>query len=264
MHRLLIVLLLILGWSPGVNANTCQAEDFTRRVSGESQCLLMRAYGSQTPKVLLVWLHGDLGAGGNADYHFPQAEASSIEFSEHTVLAVALVRPGYPDGSGESSSVAFLHSGRTDHHTEENLLQVGAAIERLKSHYKAERVIAIGHSGGASTIASLLGLRPGLIDGAVLVACPCDMAQWRQGRRAWGRSEDPMSLVPRIPRNSTVIALTGERDDNTLPDLAVKYAEALTARGIKASFRAVPGASHNGAFRAPEVGLAIKELLERR
>lgn len=264
MLRLLLVLLFTLGWPHSVSADICQTEDFTRRVSGESQCLLMRAYGSQTPKALIVWLHGDLGAGGNADYHFPQAEASSIEFSEYMVLAVALVRPGYPDGSGQSSSVAFLQSGRTDHYTKENLLQVGAAIERLKFHYKAERVLAIGHSGGASTIASLLGLRPGLIDGAVLVACPCDMGQWRQGRRAWGRSEDPISLVSRIAPNANVIALTGERDDNTIPDLAVKYVDALTARGIKAYFRSIPGAGHNGAFRAPEVGVAIKELLERR
>lgn len=263
-HGRLLVLCFVLIASHCANADTCSAEDFKRRVSGESQCLLMRAYGSPAPKTLVVWLHGDLGAGGNANYHYPDAEASAVKFGKFDVLAIALVRPGYPDGSGESSGVSFLHGGRSDHHTNENLLQVGAAIERLKSHYKADRVIAVGHSGGASTIASLLGLRPNLIDGAVLVACPCDMVQWRQGRKSWARSENPISLVSRIAVGTKVIALTGERDDNTVPDLAVRYVRALTDRGLSASFQSIPGASHNGAFRAPEVSAALAELLETR
>jgi len=45
-------------------AATCSVEDDELRVSGASQCLLMRRFGTGTPDVMLVWLHGDVSAGG--------------------------------------------------------------------------------------------------------------------------------------------------------------------------------------------------------
>ena len=83
------------------------------------------------------------------------------------VAAVALVRPGYPDGAGESSGVAALHAGRNDHYTKENVEEVGAALARLRERAGAKRLVVVGHSGGAATTAILLGMKPGLIDAAV-------------------------------------------------------------------------------------------------
>ena len=120
--------------------------------------------------------------------------------------------------------------------------------------------MVVGHSGGAATTAVLLGMKPGLIDGAVLVACPCDVAAWRSGRRAWSRSENPILWADRVGRATRVVALTGDRDDNTAPELARGYVAALAARGIDAVFRALPGESHNGAFRSPEVLEAVRSL----
>ena len=62
-----------------------------------------------------------------------------------------------------------------------------------------------------------------VFDGALLVACPCDIRAWREGRTAWPRSESPIQWVDRVERSARVIALTGSRDDNTLPQLAEAY-----------------------------------------
>lgn len=265
MRNFLFVLLLVSWtWSLPAHSSSCEPEDFTLRVSGDAQCLLMRRFGTEDPETIVVWLHGDVSSGGPANYHFPQAAMAASEFAAERVLSIALVRPGYPDGHGETSSVAFLHAGRVDHYTKENLEQVATAITRLKTHFRAARVIAVGHSGGASTIAVLLGLRPGLIDGAVLVACPCDLVSWRQGRRPWSRSEDPAAWVDKIGGSTKVVALTGELDDNTLPALARSYVEKLNARGLAATYKSLPNASHNDAFRSPEVFSAVKSLLGSR
>ena len=43
----------------------CEKEDFETRVSGESECLLMRRYGSIQPESMAVWIHGNVTSGGS-------------------------------------------------------------------------------------------------------------------------------------------------------------------------------------------------------
>jgi len=258
--RLPVLFCMLLSGAPAA-ATPCATEDHITRVSGEAQCLQMRRYGHPQPRVMLVWLHGDLSSGGPASYHFALAEQSAAALQAEQVLAVALVRPGYDDGEGRASTVAFRHSGRNDHYTRVNLNEVGAAIERLRQHYQPQSVILVGHSGGAATAAVLLGLRPGLAQGAVLVACPCDLVAWREGRRPWSQSENPLDWAARVAPDTRVIAITGARDDNTAPALAQAYVERLAARNLRASFRLLPEAGHNNALRAPEVLQAIIDLI---
>jgi pimeloyl-ACP methyl ester carboxylesterase len=260
MFRSLLASVLLLLSQPAISA-ACADEDYELRVSGVSQCLLMRRFGALEPDTMVVWLHGDVSSGGPANYHFAIAQQAATQFSQARVLSVALVRPGYPDGSGETSTVALLHSGRSDHYSRENLSEVGAAIERLRARFKPKLVVVVGHSGGAATAAVLLGLKPRLIDAAVLVACPCDLVAWRAGRREWGRSENPIKWVDQVDATARVIALTGSKDDNTLPDLARAYVDALRSRGVDAVVQVLADETHNSAFRSPEVLNAVRRLL---
>jgi pimeloyl-ACP methyl ester carboxylesterase len=262
-RRFTFAIVVLLLSQAGVAA-VCDKPDDESKVSGVSQCLLMRRFGSSEPAVMVVWLHGDVSSGGPADYHFAAAQKAVQDLAADKILSVALVRPGYPDGSGESSGVGLLDSGRSDHYTKANVAEVGAAIGHLRDRFQPAFVIAVGHSGGAATAAILLGMKPGLVDAVVLVACPCDTVAWRVGRRAWRRSENPLAWVDRVDPTARVIALTGDRDDNTSPDLARAYVQALHARHVDATFRLLPDETHNGAFRSPEVLEALKALLPRR
>ena len=241
----------------------CTREDFETRVTGVSQCLLMRRYGPAEPSAMVVWLHGDLSSGGPANYHFALAQKTAENLSASNVLSVALVRPGYEDGTGASSSVSFLGGGRSDHYTQENIAEVGAAIEKLRLKFKPSSVVLVGHSGGAATAAVLLGMKPRLADAAVLVSCPCELVSWRSGRRAWGRSENPTQWAEKIPSSTKVIAFTGTKDDNTSPNLASTYIDLLRSRGIDATFHVIGEATHNSAARSAEVLDAIARLLRR-
>ncbi len=242
-------------------AEVCTTEDFETNVSGASECLKMRRFGVAEPDVMLIWLHGDVSSGGPADYHFRIAGSAASEFSSSKTLSVAIVRPGYPDGDGNSSSVSPAQSGRSDHYTKENVAEVATAIEHLKKRFNPRKVIVIGHSGGAATTANMLGLQPELFDRAILVACPCDLVAWRVGRKAWSRSENPIALTNTISPQAKVIALTGEKDDNTSTLLASAYVEKLKARNIEATFLSLPNETHNSSFRSPEVFNAIRKLL---
>jgi hypothetical protein len=72
----------------------------------------MRFFGVEQPKTMVVWLHSDVSSGGPANYHFPIADRLTKDLSPESIASIALVRPGYPDGEGNSSTVAFHHSGR--------------------------------------------------------------------------------------------------------------------------------------------------------
>jgi len=244
------------------SASPCETEDFESRVSGDSQCLMMRRFGVADPEVMLVWLHGDVSSGGPANYHFPIAENAAKEFAASKTLSVAIVRPGYPDGDGNSSTVDANQGGRSDHYTKDNVTEVATAIEHLRKHFNPQKVILIGHSGGAATSAVILGLRPALVEGALLVSCPCDLVPWRTGRKAWTRSEDPIKWTEQVSPHARIVALTGDRDDNTLPGLAQTYVQTLKARNINAVFKALPYETHNSAFRSSEVTNAIRDLLQ--
>lgn len=244
------------------SADPCPPEQVVGTVTGIEQCLVTREFGATEPDTLLIWLHGDISSGGPANYHFPLAQKAAEDFSDRKVRSIALVRPGYPDGEGNSSSVAFLQGGRRDHYTRVNIEELIGAIKNLQARYQARQLIIVGHSGGASMAASLLGIAPGLIQGAVLVACPCDLAAWRVGRRSWDRSESPIKWVDKIPPSTRVVALTGDTDDNTTPALAKAYVEALQKAGINGVYQDITGASHNNAFRSPMVFSAIETLLK--
>jgi pimeloyl-ACP methyl ester carboxylesterase len=241
----------------------CKSEDFETRITGVSECLLIRKYGfneAAPPHAMLVWIHGDVSAGGPASYHFRLAERAATHFAKEKVLSVALVRPGYPDGSGNESS--GYHNGRSDHYTSENISEVGGVVEKLSLKLKPNIVVLIGHSGGAATAAVLMGMKPELAGAAILVACPCDLVRWRRHRRGrpWTESENPIRWADKVSMRAKVVALTGSNDDNTFPVLANSYVDALLARGVDASFQVVPDETHNSVFRSAAVFDAIGKI----
>ena len=127
-------------------------------------------------------------------------------------------------------------------------------------------MIAVGHSGGAATVGMLLGMQPDLLHGVVLVSCLCNLDQWRRSgnRRPWSRSQSPSRWVKDVPITSDVVVVTGSKDNNTRPVLAQDYVKTLQARGVRAQYVGMAGATHNSALRSPEVMEAIEGLLRMR
>jgi pimeloyl-ACP methyl ester carboxylesterase len=242
-------------------AQPCSAPDNVTRVSGGGECLVIRTFGAPPARgapVLAVVIHGDVSSGGPARYHFALAE----QIGGAGTIAVGLIRPGYEDGAGGQSTGSNFN--RVDSYTAHNIDAVAAAVRMLRAYHKARRVVLVGHSGGAAISAVILGKHPGTADAAVLVACPCNIANWRSGGRAWPRSESPHAYAGAVPAVTQVVALTGTRDDNTFPALASAYVQSLAARGVRARFAELPGADHNAAFRAPETLRAAREALAGR
>ncbi len=203
----------------------------------------MSRFGTPAPASMVVWIHGNATSGGPAQAHIRAAQRFAAMQASEDVLSVALLRPGYSDDKGNTST-GSTH-GRADNWTRPTVESIGMAIERLRTRFRPKTVVLVGHSGGAAIVAVLAGLKPDIGDAVVLAACPCDLNAWRAGRpgQAW-TSEDPMRWVSRIGAAMKVRAMTGSRDDTTPAPLARDFVAKLQARGIDARFQEVSGVGH--------------------
>ncbi|MGE0659185.1 MAG: alpha/beta hydrolase family protein [Reyranellaceae bacterium] len=265
--RILLIALAVSLAAASAQAAPCTAESPDSALTGKNECLVLRSFtGAQVagaPQALVVVLHGDVSGGGPANYHFAWAQQLVDVPELARAVAIAVVRPGYEDGAGARSGGS--HNNRSDHYTASNIDEVAGVVAKLKQLHQPQRVVLLGHSGGAAMAAVKAGRHPGLVDGVVLVACPCHLADWRlsRNRSLWTLSESPHSWIDRIPLSTRIIALTGTGDDNTGPRLAQDYVKRARERGLNARFEAIDGASHNAAFRSPQVTAAVVELATR-
>ena len=240
----------------------CAHPDMKTRVMGKDLCLAIRTFGADTAgpsPTLVVVLHGDMSSGGAPEYHMAIARALAKE----GVVGVGLIRPGYASKDERASEGSPSHS---DHYTAENVDAVADAVVKLKARHKARATVLIGHSGGAATAGVIIGRHPGVADRALLISCPCDIPRWRDMKRrsGWYSSLSPLDYAGKIPTTAKVIAITGDRDDNTDVELARDYVAKLKERGVAARFVAIPGAGHNINKKmrdAAEYAAALKDIV---
>ena len=240
------ILLSLLFSSGAALAQGCPQADGVNRVDAKTECLTIQTTRKSTQqgykaRNLLVYLHGDSSRGGLFDRHFkyftPLVNADTV--------FVGMIRPGYVDSRGSASSGDKMGGG--DNYTAHNVDAVANALQTLKTKYGARRVVVVGYSGGAATTGVILGRHPELIDNAVLIACPCDLAVRRQGwaKNIVRRSISPHEVASSVFKTVDVTAITGGADTNSTPKQVTGYIATLNARGVKARYLEVPKASHD-------------------
>ena len=242
-------------------AEPCAADNKTR-VAANDECLVIKTYGEPAERTtLIIFIHGDGYRGGPSGYMYPLAQ----KFGAKGVVAVGMIRPGYYDSMGNHSTGNSYREW--DNYQSDVIVTVAAAVTALKNHYKAEFVLLAGHSGGSAISGIIIGKYPGLVNAAVLGACPCNVPDWRvlrRGRNNWPLSLSPHDFIGKIDKKTTVVAVTGGNDGNTEPVLAREYVASLKGKGIGATFIEVPGVGHNGIVRSSEFKIAIYQMLEGR
>ena len=262
-----------LGWvdmastSEPAKPPSWQSEGTTVWMNTPSGRLKTRAYKSETQNsdpVLIAILHGDLPPA-DSQYYFALVTAHAYD----NVIAVAVLRPGYADTSGDRSSGELgYYSG--DNYTAAVVDDIKVALGELKARYNASKVVLVGHSGGGAVAANLIGRYPDIAEATVLAACACDPDALMKRLKARNPnlprdlanpSLRPVDLVPNIAPSMRVRMVVGEQDDVTgVPDTQL-YADALRSHGIDVTVTIVPEAGHNILFSAP-LYQALAELVE--
>jgi len=228
---------------PTARANDCDKSDPTHGMQGKNYCIAVETVTQNPGAPLIVVLHGDMSSGKPPTYNKWFAQKVAAQIPNATI--VAMLRPGYDNGKGKKSQGST--NGRRDHYTGTNIDAVADAVKNLASHHTASRTFVIGHSGGAATAAVIAGRHPDVLDGAVLISCPCYITRWRAERNAssWPASLSPGDFIEGISPQTRILAVTGRNDSNTRPGLAKTFVAEFRERGGDATFTEISGVSHS-------------------
>ena len=244
----------------------CASPDNVKSVSGAAHCLQIQTFmpSGGAAKTLAVVLHGDLSRGHDADYIAPVAGKAAA----YGAVGVAMARPGYTLDGRTSSGTATRNQDRWYVYRADETDSVAAAVAALKTHHKAERVVMVGHSGGAVISGVMLGRSAPLVDAAVLVSCPCDIEKWRwlRDRKPLPNAESPIEYLAAAPKSAKVFAVTGEKDRNTMPVLALDYVKKAKELGLDATYFGIENAGHGFRRLGPSAGFdsALKQAIDPR
>jgi len=265
------LLLAGLPWAAWSQQATCpdgKKADGVERAGDSRHCLVIRtiapaqASARTTPKVLVVFLHGD--NGGRTELKADSGAAAMLA-EKLQAVTVAVQRPGYRSDLGISDGQS---SPGDDDYTPQNVDIVAAALTQLRSLNPGKKILLVGHSGGAAMAALLAGRFPGSADAYLLAACPCDVPAWRQwragsaGKKGAWTGLSPLAEAGKVPPGSLVSLVVGSKDENTLPLFSESYARALQARGLKTRVTYAMNATHVSVLRSPEFFMLAGELIE--
>lgn len=265
------LLLAGLPWAALAQQATCpdgKKADGVERAGNSRHCLVIRtlppaqASARITPKVLVVFLHGD--NGGRIELKADSGAAAMLA-EKLQAVTVAVQRPGYRSELGVSDG----QSGPgDDDYTPQNVGIVADALAQLRSLNPGKKILLVGHSGGAATAGLLASRFPNSADAYLLAACPCDVPAWRQWRGssaekkgAW-TSLSPLAEAGKMPPATLISLVVGNKDENTLPLFSESYARALQARGVKTRVTYAMNATHVSVLRSPEFFMLAGELAD--
>ena len=260
-HLLKLIVFSLFLFTSSVKSAECLNDKITR-VTGKDECLVIHTFvkNSETKiKNLVIFIHGDQSDNGPVSGMINNAQGTTVP---NGTIKIAILRPGYFDKAGNKST--GNDCVRRDCYTVTNLDEMTAAVQSLKNHYKPSRTILIGHSGGAATSGIMIGRTPGIAEGAILLACPCNISQWRfmQNRSGPYNSLSPSDFIKNIPKTTKVFAITGASDTNTQDVLARDYVKSLTDLNIYAQYKSLPNVDHNKANEIYVIEEALNELLK--
>ncbi|MCC2976323.1 alpha/beta hydrolase [Sphingomonas sp. PL-96] len=212
--------------------------------------------GRRSVKALVYVLHRDERTAEADDNH---RFARDLVAAAPGVRVVALTQP-FPQDDVGTAGRGF---GR------DRVASFADRIEAGRRRYPDVPTLVVGDGVGAALAADLTGLRPKLVDGMVLAACPCMLPEWRkhmekQTAATWrtpaSDSLDPLMTVGGVRPQTKAALLVGSDDPITPPKFSRGYAEALVLRGIATDFRVLPGRG-NDILSDPEVLSATTRML---
>jgi pimeloyl-ACP methyl ester carboxylesterase len=247
-------------------AQACTTPDNVTRVSGNAECFAIRTVAPTTrpaAPVLVVWIHGDVSAGGPADY----MDEYLPVYATPDVVQVRMLRPGYEDSAvppNVSSGTTFTPRGSS--WTPDYIDAAANAIAALRNFHSARYVVVVGHSGGAIYSSVILGRQPGVIDASLLVSTPGDLCVWRAPAPCtFVRTVlNPIDFIGTIPSSARLIALVGSDDTNTRPPFVQDYVTRASAVGVNISYVEIAGGQHGFgtvARNQPQFATALRSLI---
>ncbi len=215
--------------------------------------LAYQAYGNtENPKSIVVFMHGAVSSGGPADYMYSYARRFAINHPD--VVAIALLGPGYFDRDGKRSQGSDANRRLAD-----DTDPIIGALEYFSTQYKTQKIYVLGHSKGAMNMAGILGKKPGLITGAVLVAGVYDLHALAAYRNRGQSGIQGIDLVSKISKETKIVLVHGDADRDVPIAQSIAYDKKARNAGLSSQLITLQGQGHN--FSGQVSKSAIEQLV---
>lgn len=259
LKKLLFTSTMSLFLSINLYASKVSSEDCISKgneyIFAGGECIQFAEFEGDREGYLTVIVHGTWDAGTNTlGRYAPFAETLSME-TDITSIAVAL--PGY-SGSSTNIFTSLAHKGvKNQAARKEYVLFLGDLVESLKKKYNAKIVTLVAHSAGAMMSATLTGLKPKLIQNAILAGGRYDIKKEEQGKLI-----SMVDVLDNINKNTNLLFIYGTEDKISKPEVTTEFFKIVKEKGLKSKLIKVEGAGHIDLDMTDKSIEAITTLLE--
>lgn len=221
-----------------------------------NECIQYYKSKGDTEGSLNIVVHGTWKEGTNTLARYaPFAENLSLQ-TDITTVAVAL--PGYSDSSTNNFK-ALSHEGVENLSANKEYIEfLGSLVEALKNKFNATKVTYIGHSAGCSMGATLLGLKPDLVNNLVCAGGVYDIHKKSD-------EKDLISIVDvldNINKETKIVLVYGTADDISKPENSINFYTLGKEKGFNIKLIEAKNAPHLDLDMTDESVKAIIEVVE--
>ena len=193
---------------------------------------------------------------GDGDKYGHQMQNFGGAYADPEVVTAVVARPGCSIKKVRSSGVRSRGT-----YPAGQVKRIAEAVRTLKDHFKADRVVLFGHSGGGAIALIIAGKYPGLVNGVFALSAPGNMEEWRRHHGYSSRDGlSPHQFLKNVPKTTIIRSFSGAEDDNVLPKHSAGYVEKAQELGIDAQHFIIDG-DHNDTINSRKVHRAFQRIL---
>lgn len=241
-------------------ASNISEEDCSKKgdnfIFAGNECIQYFKSNGDEENALNIIVHGTWKEGTDTLARYaPFAENISLQ-TDTTTIAVAL--PGYSKSSTNNFQ-ALAHEGIENLSANREYIEfVGLVVEALKKKYDASKITYIGHSAGCSIGATLMGIKPSLVNNLVCAGGVYDIHK----KADTSNSVSIVDVLYKVNKDSKLILIYGTADNISKPENTIDFYNLAKEKGFNVKLVEAKNAPHLDLDMTDESIKAIAELSE--
>ena len=244
-------------YATNVSKDDClkQGDDF---IFAGGECIQFYEAEGDKEKEISIIVHGTWKEGTNTLARYsPFADDLSMQ-TDITTIAVSL--PGYSKSSSNNFT-SLSHEGANNLGAKkEYVLFLADLVKSLKEKYEATTVNYIGHSAGAMMGATLLGLKPDLVNNIVLAGGRYNIHESKDNTKDLISITDVLDLVS---KDTNILLVYGSKDKISLPKVTKDFYTIAKSKNLKVQLLEAKDAVHLDLDMTDTSVEGIVELLDK-
>ncbi|MGH2277910.1 alpha/beta hydrolase [Aliarcobacter sp. ERUVET-7] len=221
----------------------------------QNECIAYKKFNGEGDSLNII-IHGTWDEGSDTLARYSPFAEDLTMMSDVSTIAVAL--PGY----SKSSSNKLLPLGNKEVKnlaaTKEYIEFLENLVLSLKAKYSAKKITLIAHSAGCMMSATLLGVKPDLVDNLVCVGGVYDIHKKSNDKKLISA----VDVVDKISKKAKIVLIYGTADEISTPQTTIDFYNLAKQKGLDVKLVEVKDGVHIDLDMTTQSKDSIIELIE--